>query len=450
MRILIHGINFSPETTGVGKYTGEMAAWLAQRGHEVRVITAPPHYPQWRVTSGYRAWSYQRELNARSEGSDSPADGEAPRSKYLDVVRCPVWLPEKPTGANRLLHLASFALSSFPVMLGWARWRPDVVLAIEPTLFCSVSALLAARLCGAKAWLHVQDLEVDAAFELGDFAQSSRARRWALAMERTLLRRFDRVSAISARLAERLIAKGVDSSRCTLLPNWVDPKVIYPQRSRNLYRDILGIGDCTVIALYAGSMGKKQGLELLVEAARQLVQHPEIQFVLCGDGPYRPRLVELAKNLRNIILLPLQPADRLNDLLNLAGIHLLPQRADAADLVLPSKLTGMFASGRPVVATAHPGTQLAMAVEGRGLVTPPADANRFASAVLRLAEDAELRERLGRQAREYAVKYLGPDTILAEFERALLGACNRIHEPVLQDQVSGASAEFRSRSAFEG
>jgi colanic acid biosynthesis glycosyl transferase WcaI len=118
----------------------------------------------------------------------------------------------------------------------------------------------------------------------------------------------------------------------------------------------------------------------------------------------------------NVTLLPLQPLERLNDLLNAPDIHLLPQRAGAADLVMPSRLTGMLASGRPVIATAGPGTQLAQVVEGCGLAVPAEDPEVLYEAVLRLVNDRDLRLRLGRAAREYAVEHLGKEQVLARFE----------------------------------
>src|SRR5882762_1981638 len=153
-------------------------------------------------------------------------------------------------------------------------------------------------------------------------------------------------------------------------------------------------------------MGKKHGLELLVDAARRLSRHPDLRFVFCGEGPSRQMLADKAKNLPNMTLLPVQRADRLNDLLNLADIHLLPQLADAADLVMPSKLTGMMASGRAIIATAHPGTQLFGVLEGRGIVIPPGDVDALVSTLLRLAEGPSLREQLGQEARRYAVSEL--------------------------------------------
>lgn len=422
MRILIYGINFHPEPTGVGKYTGEMADWLAGRGHEVRVVTAPPSYPQWRAFPGYRPWKYSRESFRLQNGNRQT--GSAPvQGPDVEIYRCPTWVPRNPQGAKRLFHLASFGLSSFPSLVRQVAWSPDVVLLVAPTMFCAVQALLVARWSGAKAWLHVQDFEVDAAFGLGDLS-SSRLRDWALAVERRLLSIFDRVSAISDRMVDRLSAKGVDPSRCRLFPNWVDTAEIYPLSAPSPFRSELRIPDSTIVALYSGSMGKKHGLELLVDTARRLVRRSDLCFVFCGEGPGRKLVIDAAGDLPNVLLLPVQPANRLNDLLNFADIHLLPQLSDAADLVMPSKLTGMMASGRAIVATAHQGTQLFGALKGRGFVTPPGDVHAFASTVVQLAEERSLREQLGREARRYAVTQLNRDEILQRFEQSILEACN--------------------------
>jgi colanic acid biosynthesis glycosyl transferase WcaI len=427
MRILIHGINFFPEPAGVGKYTGEMASWLSSRGHEVRIVTAPPHYPQWRVSPEYRAWNYRRERHPVRAALERMPGNSLSSPAEMEVFRCPIWVPGTPCGVSRLLHLASFGLSSWPAMLWQVAWRPNVVLLVEPTLFCSLQTLLVAFCSGAKTWLHVQDLEVDAAFELGDLS-SSRWRDWAFAIERRLLSRIDQVSTISDRMVDRLISKGVDSSRCALFPNWVDTTVIHPLPSPSPLRRELGIAEHTIVALYSGSMGKKQGLDLLVDAARRLTSCADVRFIFCGEGSYRHTFVEKVKDLPNVSLLPFQPTERLNDLLNLADIHLLPQRADAADLVMPSKLTGMLASGRAVVATAHTGTQLSAVLEGRGIVTPPGEVNAFVSAVLRLAVDCDLRKRMGEEARKYAIRHLERDEILRRFELSLLKICG--HSPL--------------------
>lgn len=412
MKILVYGINFAPELTGIGKYTGEMAAWLTSRGHEVRVVTAPPYYPAWKVGDGYSATKW-------TQGQWQGAS----------VWRCPVWVPAKPGGLKRLIHLASFALSSLPVMLRQIIWRADVVWVVEPALFCAPTACLVARLGGAKAWLHVQDFEVDAAFELG-LLRGRRIRKLVEGCERWLLRRFDVVSTISNRMMDKLLAKGVAPERAVLAPNWVDISAISPRpeaAGHSPYRAELGIPVDAVVALYSGNMGAKQGLEILAEIARLdeisavgEVQRLPIVFVFCGGGAGRAGLQAMCAGLKHVYFLPLQPLERLNDLLAMADIHLLPQRADAADLVMPSKLTGMLASGRPVVATALTTTELAQVVLGTGpdaqcgLVVPPENAALLLAAVQKLAYDPPARKRMGAAGRAYAEHKLQIDMVLGQ------------------------------------
>ena len=402
MKVILYTLNFKPELTGVGKYSGEMAAWLASRGHEVRVVAAPPYYPEWIVGRDYSARAYRREF----------IDG-------VSVLRCPLWVPRKPSGLKRLIHLAIFALSSLPVMLRQVFWRPDVVWVVAPAFFCAPGAWLTARLCGAGAWLHVQDFEVDAAFDLG-LLKGNLLRRAVMLLERWMFRRFDVVSTISQRMLERVRSKGVESSRALLFPNWVDISSVRPEMRCAAYSAELGIAPDTVMALYSGNMGGKQGLEILAQVAVLLQGDARLVFVFCGNGAGRADLMAQCADLSNVRFLDLQPLEKLGTLLASADIHLLPQRADAADLVMPSKLTGMLASGRPVVATAHQGTEVARVIEGCGIAVPPEDPLAFARAIGDLVGNFEMRESLGRAARLYAEDYLARDAVLGAFESALL------------------------------
>lgn len=395
-RLLLVSINYLPEMTGIGKYSGEMAEWLAAQGVEVEVVTAPPYYPAWRVSPGYRAYLYRCE-----------------RINGVGVTRCPIWVPAAPSGLKRILHLASFALSSFPVIAWKAlRIRPDIVFVVEPPLFCSPAALVAARLVGARSWLHVQDFEVDAAFDLG-VLKARWLRSWVLKTESWLMRRFDRVTTISARMLERLGNKGVAGNRTGLLPNWVELDRIHPLEGTSPLRREWAISDSDTVVLYSGNMGEKQGLEILVEVARRLESRTGLRFVLCGDGAARKRLEAMSEGVKNIEFKPLQPLEKLNDLLNLADIHVLPQRRDAADLVLPSKLTNMLASGRPVVATACGATQVAELVNECGIVVQPEDTVALADAIVQLSDSEEKRRRLGERARMIAERNWGKHNVLS-------------------------------------
>ena len=394
LRVVIYSANFWPEAVGIGKYSGEMAHWLAAQGHEVRVVAAPPYYPNWKVQDGYRWPPYRRE-----------------KLPGMTVWRAPLWVPRFPGGLLRIFHLLSFAITSLPLMLWQIFWRPDVVLTVAPALVCAPGGWLTARLCGAEAWLHIQDFEVDVAFNMG-LLKSGLLQRVALGLERWLLRRFDSVSSISRRMVSRLIAKGVPEERTRYFPNWVDISHIRPTCEGNGYRGQLGASDDAVVVLYSGTLGAKQGLQIIPDVAKLLAARSDILFVICGDGALKGELESRTRDLPNVRLLPLQPFERLGELLTMANIHLLPQSSDAADLVLPSKLTGMLASGRPVVATCAPDTELASVVSLCGMITVPGNPEHLASVVVSLADNRPLMADLGARARAWAEEHLDRDMVL--------------------------------------
>jgi colanic acid biosynthesis glycosyl transferase WcaI len=405
LRILVYGLNFAPEPTGIGKFTGEMAAWLAARGHQVEVVTAPPYYPAWQIGAGHSSWRWRREA---IEGAN--------------VYRCPLYVPRRPRGLGRMIHLASFAMSSLPVALWRAlAFRPQVLIAVAPALFSAPGARLAAWFARAPGFLHIQDFEIDAAFALG-IVSGGHWRRMALAMESCLLCCFDQVSSITPAMVARLAKKGVAAERRLLFPNWVDTSTIRPTASA--LRQQLGLPPGAVVALYAGNMGEKQGVETLADVARALAGTP-VHLLLAGAGTAKPRLAAATSAMAQVHWLPIQPGAQLNDLLNAADIHLLPQRADAADLVMPSKLAFMLASGRPVVAGAAPGTAVARAIEGCGVIVPPGDSAAMAAAIAPLAGDEPARRRLGERARERALAEWDREAILTAYERALSEAAGR-------------------------
>src|SRR5690606_21104647 len=279
---------------------------------------------------------------------------------------------------RRMLHHASFAVASlFPVLGSALFWRPDVVIAVAPSLIAAPAVRIAAGLCGARTWLLIQDFEVEAAFATGlldDKATMARFARW---LERRVLAGFDTVSSISPQMCRRLADKGVAPERIAELRNWADLDLVRPLETPSAYRAEWDIGTPHV-ALYSGNIANKQGIEIVLEAAHRLKDRGDLTFVICGEGSHRTTLEAQAAGLGNVRFLDLQPRDRLGELLGLATVHLLPQRGSMANLVLPSKLTNMLASGRPVVATASPGTELAQEVESCGIVTPPGDGRAFA------------------------------------------------------------------------
>ncbi len=354
MRVLFHGINFSPELTGSGKYSGELVDWLAANGHEVRVVTAPPYYPSWRIYAGFRASSYSIRHEAR-----------------IKIYRCPVYVPRDLSTLRRILHLLSFALSSLPILLRQWIWRPNLVIVVIPTLLCAPQAALLARLSGAFSIAHIQDFEVDAVFGLG-MARGRFIYRLAILFERFVLRQFNLVSTISFGMLRRAQAKGVPEDCLRLLPNWSElDRFQYVNRSSALLRRV-GIDPAKRVVLYSGNLGEKQGLEIIIDCATYFRDDPDVIFLIVGDGASKGRLLHLvqAKGIDNVVFVPLQPTEQLPALLASADCHLVVQRRGAADAVMPSKLTNILAVGGNAVITADTETSLGeLCAEFPGIAT---------------------------------------------------------------------------------
>ncbi len=410
MKILVHTISYYPEMVGVAKYITEMCEWLAARGHQVEVVCPPPYYPRWKVEPPYRQWLYRRE-----------------RTNGVDVTRCPIWLPKQPRGLQRILYSLSFVISSLPVMAGKLFGRSDVVFVVEPSFLNTIPALFMAKLIGALSWLEIKDFEIDIAFDLGHL-KYRRLRSGLLHFESRLMRGFDVVSTISRSMQKKARAKGVDKTHLVFFPDWVDTNVIFPMTSASPLRAELGISESAIVALFSGALNAKSGAEVLIAAARHIAEsvtqsknaaNAPILFLICGDGPTTAELQSLAKGLPNVRFIPLQSPERLNALLNIADLHLLPQLGEVADLVLPSKLLGMLASGRPIVATVRPESEVGQIVANCGVIVPPGDFKALSNAVQMLADEGDQRGRMGAEARNYAVLRLRQELILNDFEREL-------------------------------
>ena len=398
MRVLIVGINYDPEPVGIGPYTTGIARALAEAGHEVEMLAGKPYYPAWNIEREWRRPLYRRS-----------------REGGVSITRCPLYVPARDGGLKRIIHHASFAAALLPAALRAAsRFAPDLVINIAPSLISTPVARLAANRAGARLWLHIQDFEVEAAFATGLLRSDSLFGSFARKFEERQLRSANRVSTISPQMLRKLAEKGVTSDRIVEFRNWAEIDEIRPTEIDSPYRGEWGISTPHV-ALYSGNIANKQGIEIVVEAARLLQHRDDLTFVICGEGPNRAKLEALAAGLDNIQLHDLQPKGRMNDLLGMATLHLLPQLAGAADLVLPSKLANMLASGRPVVATADPGTGLAAEVAGVGIVTPPGEAQAMADAIERLIDNPEEAAALGKAARNRATERWSRRWILDRF-----------------------------------
>lgn len=418
MKLLVFGLNYAPEPTGSGKYTGEMASWLASRGHQVDAIAAFPHYPAWQLDEAYVGRGFHKET----------MDG-------VRVFRVPSFIPppDKVNTRNRIRLETSFSLKALRYWLPiLASTKPyDAVIAVSPPLQVSLWPLVSGRLRKVPWVLHVQDLQVDAAVRLG-MLKLGRSGRLLYRLENYLLRKADRVSTITESMRKRIVSKGVPEDRTWLFPNWSDLSFIRPGPADNSFRQSLGLGANDLVVMYAGNMGEKQGLELVIDAAHYFKDDHHVRFVLIGAGAARARLEHMVaqKGLPNVAFHPVQPLKRLPEVLAAADVHLVVQKREAADLVMPSKLTNVLAAGRPSLATADPGTELhyVLSEHNTGMVVPPGDVEQFVEGLRRLIADKQLRLEMGYNARKYAERYLDKDRILHDFEMrisALVQQCRR-------------------------
>jgi len=372
LRVLMVALNFHPEPTGSGVYNGDLAFWLAERGHRVEVVTAPPHYPGWRRHPAYR---YGRWMRERVHG--------------VEVFRCPILLPSTPRGMRRIVFLASFAASAAPVALARARvLRPDWVVCVEPTLLSLPLGLAAARTARARLWYHVDDIELVAAATIDGMRAFAGAAR---GLYSALVARADVVSTITETMRERLVDLGARPERCRLVPRWIEPAGFDREAGMRL-REQLGVPSEHPLVLYAGGMGAKQGIEQLAPLV-ECVEASTVRFVFCGNGPLRRLLDERLGGDPRVRLLDPLPDAEYRALMAAADVHLLLQRADTTVFCMPSKLSAMLATEGVIVAQAAAGSELARLLEGIAWVVEPGDVVGLATTVERaIAERAHPRD----------------------------------------------------------
>jgi colanic acid biosynthesis glycosyl transferase WcaI len=395
MRILICGLNFAPEVTGTGKYTTELAEYLVEQGNSVRVITAPPYYPQWKKPDQYKGVHFQVE-----------------NWKGIELFRCPIYVPENPTGLKRIFHLGSFGLTSSLELLDQIPWKPEIVFTVAPTLLSAPAVFLYSKSVKAVSWLHIQDFELEAALGLSMLPGKRLFYPVAEKFEESILGLFDVCSTISKRMLESLRGKKVPVEKLYLLPNWVDTNQIHPLDHQSPLRGELNIPEGKFVIQYSGNMGNKQGLDTIIEAAKLLEKNKDIFFLLSGDGSSKETLINAAQGLGNLSFVPLQPTEKLNQLLNAADIHVLPQKADAEDAVMPSKLTGMMASGKPTIASALPGTEIARELSKVIRIIPPGDPKALADEINQFYYNPNSRQEYGDLGRAYAQNNWSKENIL--------------------------------------
>jgi colanic acid biosynthesis glycosyl transferase WcaI len=406
VHVLVIGINYWPEQTGIGVFTTGRCEYLASRGHQVTVCTSFPYYPDWRTMEGYRGQLYLTE-----------------QRKGVDICRTWMYVPNQVTSIRRVLHEGSFISASLPAAM--SRARPDIILAVSPPLGLAATAIILGRRWRVPYVFHVADLQPDAAVDLG-MIRSRIVVETLYRLERMAYRNAALVSTLTGAMRERIVHKNIPTEKVTLVPDWSQPELFdLPLSGGGLrFKQQYSIGDRFIVS-HSGNMGVKQGLEVMLgaaEAARD--SHPELLFLLVGDGAMKPKLQERARlqGLDNVLFLPILPAGLFNEMLAASDLCLVTQQKAVADIVFPSKVLTLLSAGRPVVASLSEGSEVAHVLREAqaGVRTEAEDPTALLDAIVKLQALPERRAAMGANGRAYARQHWEKDRTLRAFESRLL------------------------------
>ena len=393
MRVLVWGVNYHPEQVGIAPYNTALCEHLKREGHDVEMVSTFAYYPMWRKAAEDRRQVYRGDtING------------------VPVHRCWHYVPRAPSGLRRIVHEATFVAVSTPRAL--LLKRADVIVVVSPPLLLGAAAWLVGRLKGTPHVLHIQDLQPDAAVELGMMDS-----KWFIGLMRRLerfsYRKAARVSVISEGMLHSLEARGVE--RLAYFPNWVATRGTEP----GAFRAKWGIGRDEFVLLYSGNIGIKQGIETIVEAAARAT---DVRLIICGDGAARPGLEKwiAAHAPGNVMLLPLQPDEDYRRMMADADVCVICQRAGTGAAFFPSKLLASVAFGKPVLAVADRESDLSRVVreEGLGISVATEDIEAVAEMMRGLRGNPAKLEECARNGRAFAARF-EEGRVLGEFEKLL-------------------------------
>jgi len=400
--------HFEPDVSATGEVMTSLAAELVELGHRLHVVTSLPWYQQHALEPGW--------------------DGQLVRHEARDwgtITRVHPFPTDKHNIPARAVAFGGFtALAAFEGVV--SKLRPDAVLAMSPPLTLGLAGWSVARARRAPFVFNIQDVFPDVAVELG-LITSPRAIAAASWLERVSYRRADAVTVLSDDLAENVRAKitrglsgpvaTAQAAKVRVIPNFIDTGWITPGPTENRYRAEHGLTGKRVV-MYAGNVGFSQSLDLVLEAATALRDEPDVAFVINGGGAARPELERWARDMPNVQFVDMAPKARLPEVLAAADVHVVPLKRGLAWSSVPSKLYGILAAGRPLVASVDPGTEVARTVEraGAGLAVPPDDAPAFTDALRRLLGDRAEAEAMGASGRRFVESWASPAAVATAYE----------------------------------
>jgi colanic acid biosynthesis glycosyl transferase WcaI len=403
MRVLVLAINYWPETTGIGALLTRRCEYLASVGHEVTVCTGMPYYPEWRIHPRYAGKLFSKE-----------------KRKSVTILRSWMWVPKKVTSAKRIVFEASFLAGS--LVRAVQNSRPELLLVVSPPLGLGLSAILLGRWWGIPYVFDVQDLQPDAAADLGMLPKPVLPLLYRL--EAIAYRNAALIFTITEGMRRKIVAKGIPDDRVAVVPPSADNNLfgVGSVVEGREFRIKHGLEDKFIVG-HSGNMGVKQGLEVVLDAASQLREQSNLVFLLAGDGAMKSRLEERAATLQltNVRFLPLQEQMEFLQMLAATDMGLIVQQSTVSDIVFPSKTVTLLSAARPVGAAVSPCSEIGQVIHysGGGLLIESENGKALASAVRELLSDPEKRSTMGECGRRYARRHWDETRVLSSFEAHL-------------------------------
>jgi colanic acid biosynthesis glycosyl transferase WcaI len=393
-------VNYAPEDTAIGLYTSQLAEFLVAKGYNVSVITGFPYYPMWKVHENYRDKPkfYTEVING------------------VTIYRRKFYVPENRNFFYRAMHILSFNYGSYFNLKNIK--KADLIFCNIPFTTNVMLGLILKRRLKAVLWTSIKDFEFDAAYESGLLNENFATRLFKKALysvERYLFNKSDIISSISFRMVDRIKSKAPKTNP-VFFPDWVDVDFIDPAH----YKQHPYISTDKFTVLYSGNIGQKQNWDVYVELGHKLRSHDGIEFVLVGEGAYRAEFIERLKKEGLLGFVKYHepiPYQDLRDLLCSADLHVLFQKSEVIDSVMPSKILGMMSSAKPSVITGDMSSEVARHIgmsQGWGYYTND-DVDLIAREILALKDDRARQHELGQRARAYMIENFSKDKILDSF-----------------------------------
>jgi colanic acid biosynthesis glycosyl transferase WcaI len=401
MRILLYSYNYHPEPIGIAPLMTELAEGLVKRGHQVRVVTAFPWYPNSEIPAEYAGKLYDRE-----------------ERNGVMVQRSYVRVRQQRSLKNRILFELSFVFFSFFQALDG--WRPDVIFLTVPGLPVCVPAALLKQVYRAPIMLNLQDILPDAAVHVGLLTNPKMIGIFR-GLERFAYATAARISVIADGFTKNLLEKGVPPEKIVEISNWVDVNFIKPLDQKDNYFLRENNLEGKFVVLYSGNIALTQPLETLIDAAAGLLDIADIQIVIIGKRSALDRLEEYRqqRGASNVLLRPFQPREKLPEMLAAADVAMVMQKHNVISFNMPSKIQVLLASGRPIIASVPATGTAARAIErsGGGVVVPPEDPQAIAGAIRELYHAPDRLQILGEKGRLYAEENYAFESALDKYEK---------------------------------